>query len=70
MRLIHSNIRSFRTNIDKLLDVLEIFDPDIFGINETHFDHETTFEKFETSSLNFKNKKHILRAHHYFDKNL
>jgi len=43
-----------------LLDVLEIFEPDIFGINESHFDCDTTFEKYQNQTLDFGTQKHIL----------
>ena len=61
MRLLHANIRSFRSNIDKLTRIIDIFEPDIFGLNETHFEKQMNFETFKTSSTTYTYSNHIFR---------
>jgi len=61
MRLLHTNIRSFRSNIDKLTRIVDIFEPDIFGLNETHFEKDMDFDTFKTSSSVYTFSNHIFR---------
>ena len=61
MRFLHANIRSFRNNLDKLNRLLEIFEPEIFGLNETHFEDHMDFETYKTPTIFYDNSKHIFR---------
>ena len=61
MRLLHTSIRSFRSNIDKLNRLVDIFEPDIFGLNKTHFEKDMDFDTFKTSSSVYTFSNYIFR---------
>ena len=62
MRLLHSNIRSFRQNKNNLLTILETFNPTVIGLNETHFDQTTDLSVFENITTTYLNSNHIFKS--------